>query len=424
MDSGHIRPLRALAQNLRQIGYPVTFITGHTFQKSIEAIEGVEFVGLKGEADFLDASKVPQGASPVSIVLNAMGPQALDGQYTALQETINRMTLLHKKIIVIAELYFFGTMPLLLGSPATVRVPCICLSSTPLCILSKNVAPWRLGLPPQSTEVNIELNTDVIKVMASFQEELERKLEPYQCTVPFPSRHPIDWHSRIQDVFYQLTPPSMEWPRTDLPKNVSFIGCLQGGNDKHPLPEWFQTFVVENEVDLPLVAVTAGTFRVNIHELLIPTIEACRALPVRLVILSGPSSIPSDYILPENARHAEWIAYDQLLPYVSIVVSNGGYNGICQSLSAGVPMVLAGTDGDKIEGGSRAEMTGAAIYLRTHYPSVEQIQEALERILREKGFKEAAMRMKEDFSKMDAVGSVLKGIDELMEKLYPSQFEE
>jgi len=426
---GHTRPVRSLTQSLRKLGFPVTFIGGHTFQKSIEAIEGVEFVRLKGKADydtnemgkyFPEITKLPRDANMVVAYLVHVLIQPMADQYETLQDVLKRPQLANKKVIVLSEYAYFGTMPMLLGSPGGKRVPCICVNSTTLCIISKDVAPFGSGLPPQGLEKNLKLNDIAIQEASPAQAELERIVKFYNCTLPLLSKHPMDAICRAQDIFYQLSTASMEFPRSDLPENVSFIGCVAGNNDLRPIPEWFQSFVIEDGNARPLVVVTAGTIAVDSQELIIPTIEACRNLPVRLLICAGPAVLPQDYMLPENTRCTEWIAFESLFEHTSIVVSNGGYGGICQFLSAGIPMVVSGTSEEKMEGCSRAEMTGAAINLRTQNPSAEQLESAIKRILEEKTFKEKAMGLKMDFVNMDPVGSILKGIDDLVEKWYPN----
>jgi UDP:flavonoid glycosyltransferase YjiC (YdhE family) len=67
--------------------------------------------------------------------------------------------------------------------------------------------------------------------------------------------------------------------------------------------------------------------------------------------------------VPANARVAEFIPFDDLLPHIDVLVSNGGYGGVQQTLGHGVPMVLAGEAADKAEVTARAAWAGVAINL-------------------------------------------------------------
>jgi UDP:flavonoid glycosyltransferase YjiC (YdhE family) len=63
--------------------------------------------------------------------------------------------------------------------------------------------------------------------------------------------------------------------------------------------------------------------------------------------------------VPANARTAELIHFDLLLPHTDLPVSNAGYGGVQLSLSHGVPMALAGATEDKPEVSARAAWTGS-----------------------------------------------------------------
>lgn len=254
--------------------------------------------------------------------------------------------------------------------------------------------------------------------LSGVQKVIEEALEPYHCRTPLPSKHPLDLLYRIQDLFCQLCVPALEPPRRDLPDNIHFVGTLLGANDQRPPPEWFQPFVVDDKTDRPLVMVTSGTLAVNPSELIIPTIEACRNLPVRLVICAVHAARPAGFVLPDNTRWAEWIPFEELFKYTSIVVSNGGYGGISQAFSAGIPMILAGLTEDKAETTARGEMTGAAINLKTQTPTVEQLHEALEKVLKDQSYKQKALELKKAYAECDAAGSIVKMVEEMAEKFY------
>lgn len=81
-------------------------------------------------------------------------------------------------------------------------------------------------------------------------------------------------------------------------------------------------------------------------------------------------------------------------------------------------MVLAGTSEDKVETGLRAEMTGAAINLKTQTPSDEQIREAVVRILEDGRYTLKAKEMQRACGEYDAVESVVGAIEELRERFY------
>ncbi|KAK4541709.1 hypothetical protein LTR36_007418 [Oleoguttula mirabilis] len=425
---GHVRPTRSLAQSLTKLGYPVTFITGHTFRKSLEAIKGVDYVQLQGNADldpdrlddyFPGRSKIPKDAMAFLWDLEHLFYDRLAAQQQTLDSVLGRPELAHKKVVVVADAVFTGLLPMLLDSPHAKRVPVVSLGHFPLLVVSKDTAPFGLALPSQGEEKNMELNASVLQMMSGVYAAVEQILAPYECVKPIPNRHPVDILYRTPDIYCQLCVPQLEPPRSDVPENVRFVGTLLGANEQRASPEWFQSFVVDDNTERPLVMVTSGTnTSMDPNELIIPTIEACRSLPVRLIICAVHAHRPEDFVLPENARWAEWIPFEELFKHTALVVSNGGYGGISQALAAGIPMILAGLSEDKAETCARGAMTGAAINLKTQTPTVEQVHEALETMLKGGTFKQKALELKKAYAAHDAVGSIVEAVNELANKFY------
>ena len=117
-------------------------------------------------------------------------------------------------------------------------------------------------------------------------------------------------------------------------------------------------------------------------------------------------------------RVAPWLPFESLFQHASIVVTNGGFGGINQAFAAGLPMVVAGLTEDKMETTARAEMTGAAVNLKTQTAGSEQVRGALRRIMEEGTFKEKAMELKKAYAQRDTVGLIEKTILGEVEKFY------
>lgn len=81
-------------------------------------------------------------------------------------------------------------------------------------------------------------------------------------------------------------------------------------------------------------------------------------------------------------------------------------------------MYGAGTFEEKTETSARAANTGAAVNLQTHYPTVEQVRDAVQKVLGDKTFKSKAMGLKEVYASMDTVGNVREVVEEMAGKFY------
>lgn len=100
---------------------------------------------------------------------------------------------------------------------------------------------------------------------------------------------------------------------------------------------------------------------------------ACTGLRDRGLDSLGP--------LPPNARVAGYISNGVLLPKVSVVVTNGGFQGVQAALRHGITMVTGRESEDKPEVSARLPLTGASIDLATAIPEPSAILSAVRRVL-------------------------------------------
>lgn len=312
---------------------------------------------------------------------------------------------------------------MLLDSPKIRRVPVIGLGHFPLMILSEDTAPFNSGLPSQGKEMNKKMNEGAVEMFAGINALEHRLLEPYDCAKQLPTKFLFDNWVRLSDVYCQLCVPALEPPRSDLPSNVRFCGALTGHNGpssgKKRHPEWFQDFVLADDTNRPLVLVSSGSLPgQNVNHLILPTIEACKDLHVRVVVCAVHVELPAGVELPENVRWAQWIPFEDIFPHTSLVVSSGGYGGLSQAFANGVPMILAGMTEDKQHNGTLGAATGAAINLKTQAPSAEQVRAAVLEIQKNPSYKEKAEELKKAYEACDPVGSIVEAIEEVSAKFF------
>jgi UDP:flavonoid glycosyltransferase YjiC (YdhE family) len=118
--------------------------------------------------------------------------------------------------------------------------------------------------------------------------------------------------------------------------------------------------------------------------------------------------------LPDNVRGEAFIPFDQLLPYVSVMVSNGGYGGTQMALAHGIPLVLAGETEDKMEVAARVEWVGAGIDLHKQRPAAEEVRNAVNEVLANPRYRENARRVQADFSKYDGPTRASESLESLV----------
>jgi UDP:flavonoid glycosyltransferase YjiC (YdhE family) len=72
---------------------------------------------------------------------------------------------------------------------------------------------------------------------------------------------------------------------------------------------------------------------------------------------------------------------------VDLLVTNGGYGTVQQSLCAGVPMIISGIGQDKLHTGSLINYTGFGIYHAVSQVTTELLKGAFEEIMENKTYK-------------------------------------
>jgi UDP:flavonoid glycosyltransferase YjiC (YdhE family) len=174
------------------------------------------------------------------------------------------------------------------------------------------------------------------------------------------------------------------------------------------------------------VHVTQGTMdNVDLGKLLAPTIRGLAGEDVLVVASTGGRPVDELHRLlqglPDNARVAEFLPYDQLLPRTDLVVTNGGFGGVQRALSHGLPLIVAGATEDKPEVAGRVAWAGAGVNLRTGSPSPARVRRAVRRVLRDNRYRLEAQRLRREIAEqgdpLDTIVATLEaitpGVDEL-----------
>jgi UDP:flavonoid glycosyltransferase YjiC (YdhE family) len=229
-------------------------------------------------------------------------------------------------------------------------------------------------------------------------------------------------------LYLQPTVPAFEYPRSDLPPQVQFIGPLVPASaPAAELPPWWSDLEAARARGTPIVLVTQGTLATDPQELIAPALRALADEPVLVVATTSTTTSTTTSMTtsmtasaqldpPANARVAPFIPYQALLPLLSAMITNGGYGGVQMALAAGVPLVVAGGSEEKPEIAARVQWSGAGIDLRTGRPTPAQIRAAVRRVLDEPGFRDRVRAIASDMATYDAPvrGAVL--IEQLVQQ--------
>jgi UDP:flavonoid glycosyltransferase YjiC (YdhE family) len=308
---------------------------------------------------------------------------------------------------VLADVTFTGALPLLLQDAP--RPPVVVCNVGPLTLSSADIPPFGMAWQPVPG-VDYRPMTAVAHgvIMRGSQCRFNRALR--RAGSPPAPVFISDW-PRLADGVLQISVQEFEYPRSDLPASVEFVGPVLPGNTHgdSALPDWWADMSQARSV----IHVTQGTFDNSDPEQLIgPTLEALADRDDLLVVVAtGRTGSRLTCRVPDNARVADWLPYSALMPHLDVMVTNGGYGGVQYALSHGVPLVVAGETSDKAEVAARVDYTGVGIDLGTSTPTAEAIRCGVGRVLSDDRFRAAVQGMQRAIASttpVDAIANALK----------------
>ncbi len=392
---GHVAPIIAIARDLVARGHRVTVLTGSRFRDAVIAA-GADHRALGGRADYDDRvmqDHLPErdryrGVARLQYDIQTIFIRTVPDQYRGVEAAIADLA----PDTILVDSVFAGVLPLLLGDPAS-RPAILAAGVVPLSQSSSDAAPYGLGLAPKPGAVG-RLRNRMLNVLVHQVAFRQSQLLANDVLRSLGSRK-LDGSvldlSRHFDRFLQLSPAEFEYPRSDLSPNIRFVGTvLPPAPVSGPLPEWW----AELDDQRPVVHVTQGTIdNKDLGRLIRPTLDALADRDVLVVVATGGRPIEELGELPGNARAAEFLPYDLLLPKTDVFVTNAGFGGTQYALSHGVPLVAAGDTEDKPEVSMRAEWAGVGVNLRSGTPTAAAIRAGVDRVLADRGYRDRAREL-------------------------------
>ncbi len=403
---GHVSPLLEVARHLVARGDRVRFITGARFAAAV-AGTGASHLALPADADFDDREdlhlRFPERAS-------LRGPKAL--AFDIEHVFVEPARLQHDAVmaahaaepaeVVITDPAFVGGA-FVLGHRRAERPAVVIGGVLPLSLASRDTAPYGLGLPPARwcnrarNRALTAITRPVFKRGTRIADEMYRDLHGVALPAPI-----LDWAS-IADAVVQFSVPAFEYPRSDAPATLHFAGPISAAGSRAPRPGWW----ADLDRGRPVIHVTQGTIANKDYSQLIgPTLEALADDDVMVVVSTGGRPLDTLPPLPGNARAAEYLAYDELLPRTDVFVTNGGYGGVQYALRYGVPIVASGGKEDKPEVGGRVVWSGVGRRIRTEHPRPRALRRAIRRVFDDPRYRAASRRLAADMG-------AAPGLDEL-----------
>jgi len=430
---GHFLPIKAIAKALVARGFDVTFVTGNAFRDHVEET-GASLVSLSGYGDFPlnfedalpERAAVAPGPDQLVYDFENLFVKSIPSHVEAMQKAMKAIEAKDpgRPVVVVGDGSFMGTTASILGATNPSPTAHIGIGLFPLILSSADTAPFGPGLPPDSSPEGRKRNVEMTKgihegVFGGVQQVFNQTLKSVGAKKT--DHFFLDACIALPDRYIQMCIPSVEYPRSDAPPNIVFAGGLPRA-DRDPYtaeqqPSWWKE-VSTNPEKKRIVAVCQGTVVMDYSTLIIPTMTALKDHDDVLVVVAlgrKGATLPADIHVPSNARIADFIPYDELLPCAEVFVTNGGYGGFQRAISHGCPLVVAGASQDKPEVAARADWAGLGVNLKTGSPTVEAVKEAVTEVLSNDKYRERARVLEKEMKTYDPVTIIAEHIMQLGE---------
>lgn len=412
--AGHVAPFLPVIDELVARGHQVELYSGAAFSETVQS-HGAVFAPWTAAPNFDEndlAATFPRlqgrkGIAQLLINVEDLFIQTGAAQASDLQEIWKA----RPWDVLLADGLSVGATLIAELTPA----PWLSLSVVPLNMPSRDMPPSGMGIVPGRTAIGRARDALLRSIVPLMDGRLTKALNAAREKAGLPPTR-ASFGSALLSPRRVLAvgSASTDFPRSDLPDHVRWIGRVVTSPPSHAIerPSWWPELSAPGRL---VVLVTQGTQNVDPTDLLRPAIDALAAESDVLTVVTtgrrGVATLP--FPLPSNVRVADFLPFEELLPHVDVMITNGGWGGTLAGLAHGLPLIIAGGDLDKPEIAARIAYRGAGIDLRTGRPSAQKVAAAFQRIRSDDGFRLAARAIGDELAALGGAATIADEVEHL-----------
>jgi zeaxanthin glucosyltransferase len=203
-------------------------------------------------------------------------------------------------------------------------------------------------------------------------------------------------------------PAFFDYPREMLPECFHYTGPWHdptGGGERTVFP-W------EKLDGRPLIYASMGTLQNRVREIFETLAKACAGLDAQLVLSLGSRDQAPDAAFAGAPVVVPFAPQIELLKRATLTITHAGLNTALESLSQGVPMVAIPITNDQPGIASRLEWLGVAEVVAPSRLSVPRLGAAIQRVLREPGYRVKARRYQQEIAHLNGLALAADIVDQ------------
>src|SRR5437588_5900255 len=236
-----------------------------------------------------------------------------------------------------------------------------------------------------------------------------------------PRPRAADFSSRALPLFDYLVPMEeraglvlhatdrvFDFDNDQLPPTHRYVGPLIWEPDSAAAPDYLQT-----SSDTWILATISSQIQDDVP-LARAVLDAVSSRSVRLLMTTGGSHAKAEFDpIPENARVEDYVSHRAALQRSHVLLSHAGHGSVMKALWYGVPMVLIPWGRDQPGVAARAERLGVARVVPRDQLTAETVGSALDAVLENPTFGEAARSHAARLRQQDPVAVACAAIEAL-----------
>jgi UDP:flavonoid glycosyltransferase YjiC (YdhE family) len=402
---GHFNPLTGLAVYLKELGCDVRWYTAVKYAGKIGRLD-IPFYPLQQAMDISASDDMDEIFPQRNQIKSQVGRLKFD----LINVFILRGPEYYADILHIYQEFPFELMiaDVTFGGIPFVKekmnIPVMAINVIPLPETSKDLPPAGLGLTP-SKSIFGKTRQALLRFIANKvlfaapNKVMKNVLAEYGIQTN--GANIFDVIIRKSTVVMQSGTPGFEYQRTDMSPHIHFAGPMLPYASKKSPSKWFDEKLRKFD---KVILVTQGTVEKDVEKIIAPTLEAYRNTDRLVIVTTGGSQTAElrQRYPDENFIIEDFIAFNDVMPYADVYVTNGGYGGVLLSVQNKLPMVAAGMHEGKNEINARIGYFRLGVNLKTEKPSPAQIRKGVEEILTSHVYAANITRLSEEFKRYNA----------------------
>jgi zeaxanthin glucosyltransferase len=389
--TGHLKPLAALAGELKRRGHRATFLH-EAGAAPLAASLGLDFVPL-----------APRGTGSVGgwtgTMARTLGLSGIGGTIGAMarqtellcREGPNALRTLGIDALLADQLEPAGGL-----LAEHLRLPFATVASALPINREPGVPPPYLDWPYDSSEKGVKRNRGGWRIADLLMRQLGRTIARESTRLGLPVRR------RMEECFspaLQLAQavPGIDFPRRALPADFHYLGPFrQPSSEEALLPEGDGR---------PLVYCSFGTLQGSRLHLFERVAAACADLSLRLVLTHcGRLSEAQAARLPGNPFVRDFLPQEAVLRQADMVVTHAGFNTVLESLAEGLPMIAIPLAFDQPAVGARIDRARVGQAVKPRQATVRRLREAVETVLGDPSYRARSGVIRREIETAGGVG--------------------